>query len=385
MKFPISSHAKSLVAIVCLSTFFGCSDSNNNNAQQGMPPLPVSTYTVVAKNVPISLEYPAQIKSIKQVHVTARVAGTLEKILYTEGEFVKKGTPLYKIDQTRYRASYDGAVAGLATAEAMHKEATRNYERIEKLVKSNAVSQRDYDAALSLYESTKAGLQSAQAAVTRAKVDLDYTNIEATISGVTSLNSVDIGSYVGTSAENSLLTTITQLDPIYVEFSIPDKELMNKADILKNNPKIYTTITTPDGKEYEHNGTLDFIDKVIDPQTATVKARASFKNPNNKLLPGLFVRVSINGLEEENTFTVPQRALMQDGVSMYVYVVDAKSEAKKLPIKVGASTRDGSSIVTSGLSGGEIIILDNLTKIKPESKVVPKSQAQVTPMPMKEI
>jgi len=367
---------KNLVAIICLITFFGCSGSNNKS-QQEMPPLPVSTYIAVAKNVPVTLEYPAQIKSIKQVHVTARVAGTLEDILYTEGKFVKKGTPLYKIDPTRYKASYDGAVAGLATAEAVYKESKRNYDRVEKLVKTNALSQKDYDTALSLYESAKAGLQSAEAAVTRAKVDLDYTKIEATISGVTSLNSVDIGSYVGTSAENSLLTTITQLDPIYVEFSIPDKELLSKADILNNDSKIYTTIITPDGKEYEHNGTLDFIDKVIDPQTATVKARATFKNPDNKLLPGLFVRVSINGLEEKDTFTIPQRALMQDGVSMYVYIVDSNNTVEKLPIKVGASTKDGSSIVTSGLNGNEMIILDNLTKIRPKAKV--------TPMPVKEI
>ena len=367
---------KSLVTISCLMIFFGCSKSDNKT-QQEMPPLPVSTYTIVAKNVPIVMEYPAQIKSIKQVRVTARVIGTLENILYTEGQFVKQGTPLYKIDPTRYQAVYDSALAGLATAEATYKQAKRDYDRAEKLVKTNALSQKDYDTALSVYESSKAGLQSAKAAVTNAKVDLDYTNIEATISGITSLNTIDIGSYVGTNAENSLLTTITQLDPIYVEFSIPDKELLSKAEFLNNNSQIYTTITTPDGNQYEYNGTLDFIDKTIDPQTATVKARSTFKNPSNKLLPGLFVRISINGLEEANTFTIPQKAMMQDGVSTYVYTVSANNTVEKLPVKTGASTRDGSSIITNGLNGNEVIILDNLTKLKPGAKV--------TPMPTKEI
>lgn len=377
MNLSSSLHVKKyLVAALSLITLFGCSNSNNKT-QQEMPPLPVSVYTTATKNVPLELEYPAQIKSIKQVQVTARVVGTLEDILYTEGEFVKKGTPLYKIDPVRYQAVYDSALASLATSEATYKEAKRNFERAEKLVKTNAISQRDYDVSLSAFESSQAGLKAAQAAVTNAKVDLDYTNIEATISGVTSMNTVDIGSYVGTSPENSFLTTITQLDPIYVEFSIPDKELLSKADDLKNNSNIYTTITTPDGKQYEYNGTLDFIDKTIDAQTATVKARSTFKNPDGKLLPGLFVRVSINGLEEKNTFVIPQKALMQDGVSTYVYTVGANNTVEKLPLTVGASTRDGFSIITNGLHGNEMVILDNLTKIRPK--------ARVTPMPIKEI
>lgn len=377
--FKSSYLKKSAVAILCLAALSGCSKTDNNTANQEMPPMPVSVYTAISKDVPIAMEYPAQIKSIKQVQVTARVSGTLEDILYTEGSFVEKGTLLYKIDPTRYKATYDIAVANLSTAEATFKAAKREYDRASKLIKTNAVSQKDYDTALSAYESAQAGMKSAQASVTSAKVDLDYTNIDATISGVTSLNSVDIGSYVGTTAENSVLTTITQLDPVYVEFSIPDKEFLKRADDFKNtnSSKISTTITTPDGKLYEYNGTLDFLDSTIDASTATVKARATFENPDNKLLPGLFVRISINGLEESDTFTLPQAALMQDGLGSYVYKVGENGTVQKQSVNVGSSTRDGFSIITSGLKGNEKIIIDSLTKVRPGSKVAPTEAKEI--------
>lgn len=381
MKLSIFAKAKqSIIFFLFVVILSGCSKSDESsmaNNKQEAPVFPVSSYITKVENISIPIEYPAKVKSIKQVQVTARVVGTLENQFYTEGEYVKKGTLLYKIDPKKYQATFNSAVASLAVSEAKLNEAERNFERVQKLYKTNALSQKDYDASLSVLESSKANVQASKAAVDSAKIDLDYTNVDATISGMTGLNSVDIGSYVGTNAENSLLTTITQMDPIYVEFSIPDIELLKKRYALRygnwdniSQAKLPVSIVTPDGNLYEHNGTLDFFDNTINSQTASIKARASFKNPNYTLLPGLFVKINLLGIEQSNAIVVPQIALMQEGIDMYVYVSN-DGIVEKVNVEIGESTKDGFSIVESGLKGGEIVIIDNLTKIRPGSKVNP--------------
>ncbi|MFV0482149.1 MAG: efflux RND transporter periplasmic adaptor subunit [Campylobacteraceae bacterium] len=381
MSYFSSLHVKQGLSVVLLAFILsGCFESDKKSsaaAGAGMPPMPVTVYKVSPTNIPITLEYPATVKSVKQVQVTARVVGTLEEKFYTEGNFVKKDTPLYKIDPTRYKAVYDSAVASLGVAEASLKEATRNFERVEKLSKSNAISQKDFDTALSAYESAGANVKAAKATVANAKVDLDYTNVVATISGMTGLNSVDLGSYVGTSTTNSLLTTITQMDPVYVEFSFPDIEILKNRYILGNGSwknvvaaKLPVSVKTPEGMVYEYNGTIDFFDSTIDSATASVKARATFKNPDYTLIPGMFVRISINGLTQENAFVVPQTALIQDTLGTYVYL-NENGTVKKQTIKTGISTGDGFLIINNGLKANDEVITNNINKIAPGAKVAP--------------
>ncbi|MDR2342723.1 MAG: efflux RND transporter periplasmic adaptor subunit [Campylobacteraceae bacterium] len=365
------------VASLCAFVFVGCSENKAANSAQQMPPLPVNTFKTQLEDVSISLEYPARIKSIQQVQVVARVPGTLEKKFFQEGSFVNEGTLLYQIDPSKYEAAYDIAKAQLSIAETAAKEAGRNWQRIEQLYLKNAVSQREYDMALSAHESTKAQIEAANASLKNAKVDLDYTSVRATASGNIGENLQDLGSYVGTSSANSLLAVITQTNPVYAEFSISDLDLLKrKYSLNKGNwdniikAKLPVKIITPTGDANDIIGTFDFLDNLVDPQTSTIKARATFENKNKSLIPGLFVRVSIEGLVRKDTLLVPQKAVMQDPLGSYVYVMRDK-KAKKVPIKTDITVAGGKIVVVDGLSENEEIIIDNLTKIRPDSDVIP--------------
>ncbi len=356
----------------------GCSGEKKDahaGGMHAMPPLHVTTYTVKAENIPVSLEYPAKVKSMQQVNVVARVSGILEKKSFVEGNFVKAGESLYQIDSNRYEALVQEALADVGVKEATLKQATRDWERIKVLFEQDAISQKERDSALSAYESALASLKASQATLKKAQIDLGYTAVKAPISGLTSLNTQDIGSYVGSSSENLNLTTITQMDPIYVEFSLPDIELLKKRYTMNEGQwnsiakaKLPVQISTPDGSVYDKVGSLDFLDSYVDEQTSTIKARATFANPNHSLIPGLFVRVNVGGLIYKDALSIPQKALLQDATGSYVYVAK-EGKAAKVPVKAGTVHNDA-YIIENGLHVNDVVITNNLTKLRPGSAIV---------------
>lgn len=362
--------------LLALLSFTGCNSESKLSAEMSsMPPLSVATYKVVASDVPVSLEYPAKVKSMQQVNIVARVSGVLEKKHFTEGSFVKAGDTLYQIDSDRYEALMQEAVADVGVKEATLKQATRDWERTKVLFEQDAVSQKERDTALSAYESASASLKASNAALKKATIDFNYTKVKATISGLTSLNTQDVGSYVGSSSDTMTLTTITQTDPIYVEFSLSDIELLKKRYVMNQGnwgsiaqAKLPVGISTPDGSKYAKAGTLDFLDSSVDGETSTIKARATFANPNNILIPGLFVRVKVEGLVYKDAISIPQVALLQDATSSYVYVAK-EGKAHKVPVKAGTVHND-TYIIESGLSAGDVVITNNLTKLRPGSAVI---------------
>lgn len=353
----------------------GCSSQDKKAAgMPAMPPLSVSTYKVVASDVPVSLEYPAKVKSMQQVNVVARVSGVLEKKHFTEGSFVKAGDMLYQIDSDRYEALMQEAIADVGVKEATLKQATRDWERTKVLFEQDAVSQKERDAALSAYESASASLKASNAALKKATIDFNYTKVKATISGMTSLNAQDVGSYVGSSSDTMALTTITQTDPVYVEFSLPDIELLKKRYVMGQGnwnsiaqAKLPVQLSTPDGSKYAKPGTLDFIDSYVDAETSTIKARATFSNPNNILIPGLFVRVNVEGLVYKDAISIPQMALLQDATGSYVFVAK-EGKAHKIPVKAG-TVHNNTYIIESGLNAGDVVITNNLTKLRPGAAI----------------
>ena len=359
-----------LISIFAGVLFLGCSsDGKKGQSMAELPPLKVSTYEIKSNDIEVSMEYPAKIKSIQQVNVVARVNGILEKKYFTEGSFVKEGEILYQIDSTRYEALMQEALADVEVKTATLKQATREWERVKTLFEQDSTSQKERDSALSAFEMAQASLKASQANLKKTQIDLGYTKVKAPISGLTSLNTQDIGSYVGASAESMNLITITQINPIYVEFSIPDIELFKKRFILNNisQTKLPVTINFTDGFEYEQKGTLDFIDSFVDNETSTVKARAIFTNPKNNLIPGLFVRVKIDGLVYKNAINIPQSSLLQDATGTFVYIVK-ENQAIKVPVKIGNIVKD-SYIIDSGLNVGDVVITNNLTKLKPGSSI----------------
>lgn len=353
----------------------GCSSQDKKaTGMPAMPPLSVLTYKVVASDVPVSLEYPAKVKSMQQVNVVARVSGVLEKKHFTEGSFVKAGDMLYQIDSDRYEALMQEAIADVGIKEATLKQATRDWERTKVLFAQDAVSQKERDAALSAYESASASLKASNAALKKATIDFNYTKVKATISGMTSLNAQDVGSYVGSSSDTMALTTITQTDPVYVEFSLPDIELLKKRYVMGQGnwnsiaqAKLPVQLSTPDGSKYAKAGTLDFIDSYVDAETSTIKARATFANPNNILIPGLFVRVNVEGLVYKDAISIPQKALLQDATGSYVFVAK-EGKAHKVPVKAG-TVHNNTYIIESGLNASDVVITNNLTKLRPGAAI----------------
>lgn len=363
---------KKYIFIGVLGSFIltGCFSENKdiqaNNTMESLPPLKVSTYQVKLSDIPVSLEYPAKIKAIQQVKVISKVNGTLEKKYFEEGSFVKEGDILYQIDSTRYEALMKEAQADVEVKKATLKQATREWERVKILFEQNSTSQKDRDLALSNYEIAQASLKASHANLKKTQIDLDYTKVKAPISGITSLNLQDIGSYINSDDESKKLITITKMNPIYVEFSLPDIELLKKRFNLENI-KLPVSISFSDGLEYEQKGSLDFIDSFVDNETSTIKARATFENPKNDLVSGLFVRIKIHGLVYKNAMSVPQVSVLQDATGTFVYIVK-ENQAVKVPVRIGEITNDAYTI-ESGLSENDIVITNNLTKIQAGSSV----------------
>ena len=354
----------------------GCENTKENDSQNisEMPPLEVNTYEVKLNDIPVSMEYPAKIKSMQQVNVVAKVNGTLEKKNFTEGNFVKKEEVLYQIDSTRYEAFLQEALADVEMKTATLKQATREWERVKILFEQDSTSQKEKDSALSAYETAQASLKASQANLKKAQIDLGYTKVKAPISGFTSLNKQDLGSYVGSTNESMILTTITQTNPIYVEFSLPDIEFLKKRFIINNGnwnnisqTKLPVSIIFSDGLIYEEKGTLDFIDSFVDNETSTVKARATFENSKKELIPGLFVKIKIDGLIYKNAISIPQTSLLQDTTGTFVYIVK-DNQAIRTPVKIENISKD-TYIINDGLNEGDIVITNNLTKLKSGSSI----------------
>jgi membrane fusion protein (multidrug efflux system) len=368
-------------AVVCVMSsllWVGCSSQEPKKASaqsaQAMPAMQVSTFTLKPSNIEVSLEYPAKVKSVQQVSVVARVSGILEKKNFVEGSFVKAGDTLYQIDSDRYEALMQEALADVGVKEATLKQTTRDWERVKVLFEQDAVSQKERDSALSAYESAQASLKASQAALKKTQIDFGYTKVKAPISGITSLNAQDVGSYVGASSDTMSLTTITQMDPIYVEFSLPDIELLKKRYLMNGGnwnsiaaSKLPVALSLSDGSSYEQKGTLDFLDSFVDSETSTIKARATFANPKNRLIPGLFTRVSIGGLVYKDALSIPQKALLQDALGSFVYVAK-EGKAHKVPVSIGSTLKDA-YIIDKGLKEGDVVITDNLTKLRPGAAV----------------
>ncbi len=327
-------------------------------------PIPVVDLFKVPKagNIPINLEYPARVKSVKNVKIRARVTGILIKKFYTEGKFIKKGELMYEIEPAIYRSAVNMARAQLQVSKAELEKATRDWHRIKILYGINSASARQRDAALSAYEIAGAKVKSSEAALDAAAIKLGYTDVPATIDGITGQTLTDVGSLV---TDGTPLTTITQVDPIYVEFSIPD------TDFIKNIQHHFTSdikaAVKINSKILKIQGTVNFIDARINMKTSSIKARAIFENHDGWLLPGEFVRIILHGFVRKDVVTIPQRAVLQNPMGAMVFIEDhGKVEVRA--VKLG-ETSGNRYIIRHGLKEGDLVIVDNFFKIRPGASV----------------
>ena len=336
----------------------------------GPPPFPppvVSVITVEAKDVPVTYEYVAQTAGYREVEVRARVSGILVKRNFREGGAVKQGESLYTIDPEPFRVALTRAEADLGIAEARLAQAKREAARLRPVLESKAVSQKEVDDAVSAEQIAQAEVSSARARVNEARLNLAYTRVESPISGTTSRAVASEGTLV--SGPGVLLTTVTQTDPMYVIFGIPDRErLAIRRDVeagrlkLPEGGRFKASVKLADGSIYARTGVLSFTDVRVNPQTGTSEARAELPNPGGQLRAGEFVRVVLHDAVRPGAIVVPQRAVMESPKGKYVYIVDAESKSQIRPIEAGNWTGDG-WIINSGIQPGDRVVVEGVVKL----------------------
>ncbi|GAB1394137.1 efflux RND transporter periplasmic adaptor subunit [Rhodocyclaceae bacterium] len=336
-------------------------------------PVPVSVVTAQPESFPVTLEYAAQTLGSREVEVRARVAGILERRNYKEGSQVKAGQSLFTIDPAPFEAAAARAEADVAAAEARHAQAKREAGRLQPLMASKAISQKEFDDAASTASIAAADLQAAKARLKEAHLNLGWTRVASPITGVASRALKSEGSLV--SGPDVLLTTVSQIHPIHVLFGIPDNErlkLHQEADVgrlqLPADGRFTATLKLADGSTYAQTGRTDFSDVRISRDTGTSEGRAEVPNPNGLLQPGQFVRVMLSGAVRAGVFRVPQRAVLEGPKGKFVYVVGQGDKADVRPVTTD-EWQDGDVIVTSGLAAGEQVIVDGVLKLGPGAPV----------------
>jgi membrane fusion protein, multidrug efflux system len=335
--------------------------------QQHAPPAPeVTVQTVDNQPVPLELTYTARTVGSREVEVRARVGGIVLKRRYQEGSRVMQGQPMFLIDPEPVRARLSAARAEVAVAKARLEEARRNRDRVLPLFEKNAVSQSRRDEAVSGYEVAEANLLSAQSQLRMAQLDLEYTDVRAPISGLTSREVLSEGSLVSTDQQQSLLTKIVQVDPLYIEFSVPEAE----AALLRNGLAPANTNARPpsvklileDGSEYPQAAQLTFVDNAVEVGSGTVRVRAVMPNADAQLIPGQFIRARVEGVMLSQVVSIPRKALMAGPQGAFVWLVGADSKAQMRPVQVGRSMGNN-VIVTDGLQPGDRYIVEGVMKV----------------------
>ncbi|MGE5615487.1 MAG: efflux RND transporter periplasmic adaptor subunit [Bacillota bacterium] len=354
------------LAIPVLLTLAACGPKGPQDGHGGMPPAVVAVQEVKARSIPVEFEYPAQTAGSREVEVRARVSGILLKRNFEEGAAVRTGQSLFNLDSVPYEAAVARAEADVAAAEARLSQAARNAKRTKPLYEAKAASQRDLDEAISAEEVAAADVKSAKARLVEARLNLGYTKVESPASGITSRALKSEGTLV--SGPEVLLTTVTQLDPIYVNFGISQAEqsrlqqdaAAGKLSLPKDN-RFDVAIRFEDGRVYERSGKLAFTDVRLNSQTGTSDARAEIANPKGEVRPGQFVRVILKGAQRPQAISVPQRAVMEGAQGKIVYLL---SDNKAMPRPVTVGDWSGTDwIITSGLQPGDKVIVDGLAKI----------------------
>lgn len=365
-KLPI---VLAVAALVVLGGFYYLSQEGHAEdsaaAAQGSapPPQAVSVMSLKLEKVTFTQQLPGRVSPFRQSQVRPQVDGIITERLFDEGADVEKGQQLYQIDDARYKAALNSAIADLNSAKSSVKAVEAKAKRYEDLVGINAVSQQEYDDVKAEYDQAKAAIAVAQAAVDLAQVNLDYTKVYAPIAGRISRSFVTEGALV-TANQSQNLATITQLDPVYIDMQQAGAEAMQLRTRVMDKASVPVSVILNEktGEMYDHEGSLKFSEVTVDETTGSITLRALVDNPDDVLLPGLFVR-TVMKLGEEEVLLVPQRATTRaaDG-SLSAWIVDADGKAQPRSIQVLRAFED-SWVVTSGLEAGDKVIVEGYQKV----------------------
>ncbi|WP_394808504.1 efflux RND transporter periplasmic adaptor subunit [Nitrosomonas sp.] len=348
----------------------GC--GNNESAQKAPRLDQVITVTVMAVepvSMPVSLETIAQTEGAKEIEIRPRVGGVLLKRLYAEGMAVKAGQSLFLIDPEPFQNALAEAKAAFLEQNVRVMRAQSEENRQRQLLVENFVSQRAYDVAKADWAIAEAALQAAKVRVQQAELNLSYTTVKAPANGMTGRSLFSEGALV--SANNSLLTTLTQLSPIWVRFSFSDNEVGQFGGHLNEKNVRSVSMILPDGSEYQQEGKLNFAASKIDPLLGTQQLRATFENSDQRIFPGQFVRVRVTAGESRTVYRVPQVAVLTSDLGRYVYVINENSAVMQRPVIAG-DWIGKDWIILGGLNAGDRVVIDNIIKLTPGKVVDPQ-------------
>lgn len=350
------------------------------------PPPAVQVMEVSKSNVPRSITFIGQLDSPQNVEVRARVESFLEKILFEEGSEVKAGDPLFELDKKPYEEKLAAAKGMLAEAKAALAKSNVDVARLTPLVASGASPQRDLDTALANRDANEANVSSADARVKSAELDLGYCDIKAPLSGRIGAREVPVGSLVG-KGEPTLLATISQVDPIWFYTSLSEVDYLFAERTAKAAGRkvgeLPVNLVLADGTEHPHVGKWVFVDRIVDPTTATIRVRAEFPNPDKTLRPGMFARVRISLPTKEGNILIPERALVELQGKNFLWVVDAANKAGQRMVEVAPLRIGANAVILAGVEPGEKIVVEGVQKLR-EGAVVnasPFSPAEDKPAP----
>ncbi|HEU4653997.1 MAG TPA: efflux RND transporter periplasmic adaptor subunit [Steroidobacteraceae bacterium] len=344
-------------------------------ADQAPPPTEVTVKSVTKDPLPLDLTYTARAVGSREVEVRARVSGILLKRRYEEGKPVQQGQPMFLIDPEPIRARLASAKADVAVAQARLDEAQRQRDRILPLFEHNAVSQSRRDEAVSGFEVAQANLTAAESRLRTAELDLEYTDVRAPITGLTSREVLSEGSLVSTDQNSSLLTRIVQVDPLYIEFAVPEAEaaLLRTAASGRQSPPPQVKLLLEDGTEFPDAAKLTFVDNAVDTSTGTVRVRAVLQNKEAKLFPGQFLRARVEGVSLGQVVAIPRKAIMSSPQGAIVWIVDGENKVQPRPVQVGRSMGNN-VVITDGLAAGDRYVVEGVMKLRaPGTPVNPVS------------
>ena len=353
-----------LLLIIISATSCG----KKNNQQQQAPPVAVNVDTVRTTSATYYDAYPATINALNQVDIHAQVSGYITGIYFRDGQYVTKGQKLYSIDQQQYAGAYEQAVANLNVSKANLIKAQKNADRYLELQKNDAIASQTVDNALADLDAAKMQVAAAQANVSSVQTNVRYSTIYAPLNGTIGISQVKIGSAVTPGA--TVLNTISQNTPLAIDFAVDEKQIPRFAKLESEGTKpsdSVFTISLPDGSIYNQPGKISLLDRAVDPQTGTIRARLEFPNPQNVLKPGMTCNVRVKS-SDSNAILVPSKAITEQMGEYFVFVVNDSNKVSQTKIVTGVQIGDA-TVVKDGLKAGQEVVTDGVQKLKEGSAV----------------
>ncbi|NDV23075.1 efflux RND transporter periplasmic adaptor subunit [Desulfovibrio sp. JC022] len=364
-----------LFALLTLSFALGGCFDDGKEEQSSAQAMPVKVVKITEHPFPVMGEYVAQIEALKTVDIKARVQGHIKERLFTEGQAVKEGQLLFIIDPRPYNEALKKAEAELASTKATLAKASKDYKRFKALFDQGAVSREEFDSKITDKQVLEANVSNAKAQVEQANLDMGFTQIKSPMDGIIGRTQVEPGTLVA--AEATVLATVSAVDPVYVNFSIPEKEYLVAIREIEANKKAgkpdrdsSLQIILADGGYYDHNGTFNMADRAVDSTTGTLGIRAEFPNPDRILRDGQYAKVVAQLKNYPNALVVPTRALLDvQGRKSLLAVVNGTVVEKAVTIDY---TDDRNTVIKTGIESGTMIIADGVNKIRPGTPVSPQ-------------